>query len=88
PAQNANPKNTDGESTKTSSEQSLALLLKKFVLDDVKVVYDNTAISPTRSGMDFNHLNFSQMNLEVRNFKMKDGTFAGTVNSAEIKEGR
>ena len=38
PAQNANPKNTDNEANKTSSDQSLALLLKKFVLDDVKVV--------------------------------------------------
>ena len=88
PAQNANPKKNGDEAAANSSDQSLALLLKKLILDDVKVVYDNTAISPTRSGMDFNHLNFSKMNLEVRNFKMKDGTFAGTVNSAEIKESR
>ena len=86
PAQNANPKKT--EPTKASSEQSLALFLNKLILDDVKVVYDNTAIAPTRSGMDFNHLNFSKMNLELSDFKMKDGTFAGQVKSAEIKEGR
>lgn len=87
PTQNANPKKTENSSG-ASADQSLALLLNKLILDDVKVIYDNTAISPTRSGMDFNHLNFSKMNLDVRNFKMKDGTFAGKVRSAEIKEKR
>ena len=87
PTQNANPKKTEN-SSEASADQSLALLLNKLILDDVKVIYDNTAISPTRSGMDFNHLNFSKMNLDVRNFKMKEGTFAGIVRSAEIKENR
>ena len=87
PTQNANPKNEDNSSTSTA-DQSLALLLNKLVLDDVKVVYDNTAIAPTRSGMDFNHLNFSTINLNVADFKMIDGTFAGQVKSAEIKERR
>lgn len=87
PAKNANPKKEEKPAASTA-ENALALLLNKLVLEDVKVVYDNTAITPTRSGMDFNHLNFSRMNLELRNFKMKDRTFAGTVNSAEIKESR
>lgn len=86
PATNANPKTQTANSAE--AEKSLALVLNKFVFDDVKVVYDNAAMARTRSGIDFNHLNFSKMNLEVRNFKMKEGTFAGTVNSAEIKESR
>ncbi|KIA89842.1 translocation/assembly module TamB domain-containing protein [Kaistella jeonii] len=86
PSKNANPK--PSANGKSATDKSLALLLKTFIFDDVKVVYDNTAIAPTKSGIDFNHLNFSKMDLEVRNFKMKDGTFAGTVNSAEIKESR
>ncbi len=86
PAQNANPKKT--ETAEATADKSLALLLNKLILDDVKVVYDNTAIAPTRSGMDFNHLNFSKMNLELSDFKMKDGTFAGQVKSAEVKERR
>lgn len=88
PATNANSQSDETSGKAVNSETSLALLLKKFVLEDVKVVYDNTAIAPSARGMDFNHLNFSKMNLELRNFKMKDGTFAGTVNSAEIKEKR
>ena len=86
PATNANPKTQTANSAE--AEKSLALVLNKFVFDDVKVVYDNAAMARTRSGIDFNHLNFSKMNLEVRNFKMNEGTFAGTVNSAEIKESR
>ena len=90
PAQNANPKETkEPETSKTTDkEKALALLLGKLVLNDVKVAYNNTAIAPTRQGMDFNHLNFSKLNIEVRDFKMQDNTFAGSVNSAEIQEAR
>lgn len=87
PTKNANPKNTETKSN-SSAENSLALALRKLILEEVKVSYNNTAIAPTKSGMDFNHLNFSKMNVELRNFQMKDGTIAGTVNSAEIKESR
>jgi hypothetical protein len=90
PAQNANPKNTKEPEVSKSSEQqkALSVLLGKLVLNDVKVAYNNTAIAPTKQGMDFNHLNFSKMNVEVRNFKMQNNTFAGNVNSAEIQEAR
>ncbi len=90
PAKDANPKdNKEPETSKTAEQQkALALLLGKLVLNDVKVAYNNTAIAPTRQGMDFNHLNFSKLNIEVEDFKMQDNTFAGSVNSAEIQEAR
>lgn len=90
PAQNANPKNTkEPEVSKTGDkEKAMQLLLGKLVLNDVKVAYNNTAIAPTKQGMDFNHMNFSKMNVEVRSFKMQDKTFAGSVNLAEIQEAR
>jgi len=90
PAQDANPKNTEEpEASKNSDkEKAMQLLLGKLVLNDVKVAYNNTAIAPTKQGMDFNHMNFSKMNVEVRRFKMLDNTFKGTVNSAEIQEAR
>ena len=89
PANNANPKNDESKDPKTSEQQkALGLLLGKLVLNDVKVAYNNTAIAPTKQGMDFNHLNFSKLNLEVRDFKMQNNTFAGSVNSAEIQESR
>lgn len=86
PAADATPKKATDK--KSEAANSLALVLKKLILDDVKIAYDNTAIAPTRSGMDFNHLNFSKMNLDLWNFKMQNDTFAGTVNSAEIQERR
>lgn len=90
PAQNANPKDSKQEPTSSSNptEKAMKLLLGKLILNDVKVAYNNTAIAPTRQGMDFNHLNFSKMNVEVRSFKMENNTFSGTVNSAEIQEAR
>ena len=87
PAQNANPKKEENTSSSTA-EKSVVFLLKKLILDDVQVVYNNTAIAPTKSGIDFNHLNFSKLNLNLSDFKMNDGTFVGTVKSAEIVEGR
>ncbi|PWN70069.1 cell envelope biogenesis protein AsmA [Chryseobacterium phosphatilyticum] len=90
PAQNANPQKTkEPEISKTSDQnKAMSLLLGKLVLNDVKATYSNTAIAPTRQGMDFNHMNFSKMNIELRSFKMENNTFAGTVNSAEIQEAR
>ncbi len=90
PAKDASPKDAkEPENSRAADGQkALALLLGKLVLNDVKVAYNNTAIAPTRQGMDFNHLNFYKLNLEVKNFKMQDNTFAGSVNSAEIQEAR
>ncbi len=87
PAQNANPKNKK-EPEVSENDKAMNLLLGKLVLNDVKVTYNNTAIAPTKQGIDFNHLNFSKMNMEVRSFKMENNSFAGTVNSAEIQEAR
>ncbi|MBD8018880.1 translocation/assembly module TamB domain-containing protein [Kaistella pullorum] len=84
----ANSSSTNNQTKTSESQKPLALQLGKLQFDDVKLAYDNTAAARTRSGMDFNHLNFSKLNLELRNFKMLDETFAGTVNSAEIKESR
>lgn len=90
PSKNADPKaDSKTEVSKATDQQkALSLLLGKLVLNDVKVAYNNTAIAPTRQGMDFNHLNFSKLNFEVRDFKMQNNTFAGSVNSAEIQEAR
>ncbi|WP_419869875.1 translocation/assembly module TamB domain-containing protein [Chryseobacterium sp. CT-SW4] len=90
PSENANPKTTQEQpvSTVSEKEKPMYVLLGKLILDDVKVAYNNTAIAPTSQGMDFNHLNFSKMNLELRSFKMENNGFAGTVSSAEIQEAR
>ncbi|MCU7615292.1 translocation/assembly module TamB domain-containing protein [Chryseobacterium sp. GMJ5] len=90
PASNANTEgNTDQKSSANQGEEkAMKLLLGKLIFDQVKIAYNNTAVAPTRNGMDFNHLNFAKMNLDVRNFKMENNQFAGSVKSAEIQEQR
>lgn len=85
PSESQNSENQKEPEVETSSDP-MKLLLEKLILDDVKVVYNNTAIAPTKGGMDFNHLNFSKLNLEVSDFKMENNQFAGSVKSAEIQE--
>ncbi|WOC51892.1 hypothetical protein BPO_1245 [Bergeyella porcorum] len=77
---------TEPQASQSEPQQPMSLLLGQLVLDNVKVAYDNTAAKPTHQGIDFNHLNFSQLNTEIRNFKMVNGTLEGKVNSAEIRE--
>ncbi|MCL1666865.1 translocation/assembly module TamB domain-containing protein [Elizabethkingia ursingii] len=86
-------KKTDSKKEKESpaisgKEKAMKVLLGNLNFNDVKVVYNNTAIAPSKQGMDYNHLNFSRMNVDVRSFKMENNEFAGTVKSAEIKESR
>ena len=90
PAADANTDKAEKPEDKkdTAKEKAMKVLLGKLVLDDVKVAYNNTAVAPTKSGMDFNHLNFVKLNLDFRNFKMENNTFAGSVKSAEIREAR
>ena len=90
PAADANTDKAEKPEDKkdTAKEKAMKVLLGKLVLDDVKVAYNNTAVAPTKSGMDFNHLNFAKLNLDFRNFKMENNTFAGSVKSAEIREAR
>lgn len=90
PASNANPKNEKMPevSKNATKEKAMKVLLGKLIFEDVKVAYNNTAVAPTRSGMDFNHLNFRKLNVDVRDFKMENNGFAGSVKSAEIQEAR
>ncbi|PZU87303.1 MAG: cell envelope biogenesis protein AsmA [Chryseobacterium sp.] len=89
PTENTNSKEQEPQVSKTTDKKkAMQLLLGKLVLNDVKVAYNNTAIAPAKKGMDFNHLNFSKMNIDIRNFKMQNNTFAGIVKSAEIQEKR
>lgn len=90
PAADANTEKAEKPEHKkdTAKEKAMTVLLGKLILDDVKVAYNNTAVAPTKSGMDFNHLNFAKLNLDLRNFKMENSTFAGSVKLAEIREAR
>nr|WP_199161937.1 translocation/assembly module TamB domain-containing protein [Elizabethkingia sp. ASV34] len=88
PAKKEDPKKVQESSAGSGKEKAMKVLLGNLNFNDVKVVYNNTAVVPSKQGMDYNHLNFSRMNVDVRNFKMENNEFAGTVKSAEIKESK
>ncbi|MET7035745.1 translocation/assembly module TamB domain-containing protein [Elizabethkingia miricola] len=88
PAKKEDPKKVQKISAGSGKEKAMKVLLGNLNFNDVKVVYNNTAVVPSKLGMDYNHLNFSRMNVDVRNFKMENNEFAGTVKSAEIKESK
>lgn len=70
----------------TESPVMPRLVLGSLVLDDVKAVYNNSAIPSSSEGMDFNHLDFSDLNLELADFKMENNEFTGSMESAKIRE--
>ncbi|WP_407483895.1 translocation/assembly module TamB domain-containing protein [Elizabethkingia meningoseptica] len=88
PVKKNEPQKTQETAQNTEKEKAMKVLLGKLDLNDVKVVYNNTAAAPVKQGMDFNHLNFSKMNLTLKDFKMENNGFAGSVKSAEILESR
>ncbi|WP_407494934.1 translocation/assembly module TamB domain-containing protein [Elizabethkingia anophelis] len=87
-AKKEDPKKVQESSANSGKEKAMKVLLGNLNFNDVKVVYNNTAVVPSKQGMDYNHLNFSRMNVDIRNFKMENNEFAGTVKSAEIKESK
>lgn len=83
---NESPTNENTDETVDSNSQPPRLILNQLVLEDVKAIYQNTAVAPTAQGMDFNHLDFSELNLDLRNFQMENNEFAGRIESAQIQE--
>lgn len=71
---------------KESQKESLFLLLNKLKLADVKLEYNNTAIAPSNRGIDFNHLKFSTLNVDLADFKMENDAFTGKVKEVRLKE--
>lgn len=69
-----------------SAENPLALILNRAQLQDVQVKYSNTATARAGNGVDFNHLDFRKLDVDLSDFRMENGTFAGKVKSAVINE--
>ena len=72
--------------TESSTSKPLTVALKQGKLDNLSVIYNNTNAKPITKGLDYNHLNFSPINVDLRNFKMFDNQYNGTIKSATLKE--
>lgn len=81
---------TDETTTVKIEEKSdlpkLGIQLNKLLFDDVKLSYHNNAQPKAKEGVDFNHLDFTRLNVLLENFEMKDNAFSGEVKKGEIVE--
>lgn len=69
-----------------STDNPITVLLNKMKLENVKLVYNNTSVAVSNEGIDFNHLDFSQINIHLEDFEMRNNEFSGNLVSAEIQE--
>jgi hypothetical protein len=80
------PQSKKADDNPKTDNKALKFLLNSLKLNDVNIAYDNLAAAYIEKGMDFNHLNFSGLELDLSNFKMEDNAFSGKVNSVEVTE--
>lgn len=85
-----NPSSQENEIEVNSASETtlnpMSVLVNQFQLQNVALVYNNIAIPNSNEGMDFNHLDFSKINLELEDFEMKNNAFVGNIISTEIEE--
>ena len=74
------------KNTETSTGKPLTVTLKQGKLENFSVVYNNTNAKPIAKGLDYNHLNFNPINVDLRDFKMYEDQYSGTIKSASLKE--
>ncbi len=63
----------------------LIFSLKKIDLADNTIQFDNLGAKPAK-GLDFNHLNITNLNLGARDFNFSDGDIMVNVNNGSLKD--
>lgn len=80
-------KKTEDEQQKAKTNGNpIALKLNQLNLEDIAVVYDNTAEKPSNKGIDFNHLDFSKIDVDLRDFSFTDQNISGSLKNTFIAE--
>lgn len=64
----------------------LSFLLDNLQLDNVQLVYHNTAEHPLSQGLDYNHLNLSNIHFAMQDFKMEGSSFSGAIKNVSLEE--
>ena len=77
---------SSSKTTETSTGKPLTVTLKQGKLEDLSVVYNNTNAKPIAKGLDYNHLNFAPINVDLRDFKMYEDQYSGSIKNASLKE--
>ncbi len=66
-------------------KSAFSLSLKKVDFNDNRLGFDNLAAKPTK-GVDFNHLDISNLTIGAKDFSFNDGAIAINVNKASLKD--
>lgn len=78
-------KNTQ-EKSENDVTSNINLLLNQLNLNNVAVTYDNNSFKPTVKGLDFNHLNFSKIDFELKDFLFNNESISGKISKTFITE--
>lgn len=60
--------------------------LKNLSIENNEFVYDNNAMKPATSGMDYHHIHFTDFNIGASQLSFSPGVFSGNINELTAKE--
>jgi len=60
--------------------------LNKLAIENNQIVYDNNSAAHAESGMDFNHIHFTDFDLDASQLSFSPGIFSGNINQLAAKE--
>lgn len=72
--------------TKETENTPLDVLLNKINLQNVAVIYNSNAVKKTNQGVDFNHLNFSKIDLKLKDLVFNSKNITGEITEAFLSE--
>lgn len=77
---------SETKNSETNPTNPLHLAVNDFDLENINVLYNNTATTPQKKGIDFNHLDIKNLNFSVSDFEMKDSEIKGEINKGNFEE--
>lgn len=60
--------------------------LQNLAVENNELVYNNNTIKPATTGMDYNHIHFSDFNIGASELSFSPGVFSGKINELHAKE--
>ncbi|MEO5991164.1 MAG: hypothetical protein ABIP68_05970, partial [Ferruginibacter sp.] len=80
------PLKTDLVKTYSSATQPWKFAVKNISFKNNKIVYDDNNIKPTKEGIDFNHLNATNLNAFINSFNFTPDTISAAIKQFSIAD--
>ena len=78
--------NTDNSNEQQTTSPALHFALNRSVLENIQLEYNNTAVAPQSSGVDFNHLTIRDFNAELNDLEVEGSNYKGSIERASFSE--